>query len=100
MINDSPSAGPRMISGQRQSPEAVVVPVVVVVVVPKLVVVAGQIQGVVVEEVEEDSGVKSWAGFMSNSWSGSGVDKLSSPKIFVIVVSVEVGFVGPGLISS
>jgi len=66
-------------------------------------VVAGQIQGVVVEEVEEveeDSGVKSWAGFMSNSWSGSGVDKLSSPKIFVIVVSVEVGFVGPGLISS
>ena len=78
-------------------------PVVVVVVVPKLVVVAGQIQGVVVEEVEEveeDSGVKSLAGFMSNSWSGSGVDKLSSPKIFVIVVSVEVGFVGPGLISS
>ena len=102
-INDSPSAGPRMISGQRQSPEAVVVPVVVVVVVPKLVVVAGQIQGVVVEEVEEveeESGVKSWAGFMSNSWSGSGVDKLSSPKIFVIVVSVKVGFAGPGLISS
>ena len=61
-----------MISGQRQSPEAVVVPVVVLPVVPKLVVVAGQMQGVV--EVEEtDSGVKSWARLMFNSMSGSGV---------------------------
>ena len=72
-----------MISGQRQSPEAVVVPVVVIVlpavVVPKLVVlVEGQMQGVVeveVEEEETESGVKSWswARLMFNSWSGSGV---------------------------
>ena len=44
-------------SGQRQSPDAVVVPVVVVVepsVVPKLVVVDGQTQGVGEEEEEEE----------------------------------------------
>ena len=62
-----------MISGQRQSPEAVVVPVVVLPVVPKLVVVAGQMQGVVEVEEETDSGVKSCARLMFNSMSGSGV---------------------------
>ena len=74
----SPSAGPRMISGQRQSPEDVVVPVVVPPVVPKLVVVVvGQMQGVVEleeeEEEEEESGVKSCARLRFNSMSGSGV---------------------------
>ena len=101
----SPSAGPRMISGQRQSPEAVVVPVVVLPVVPKLVVVVGQMQGVV--EVEEtDSGVKSWARLMFNSMSGSGVGCwLASPMLSIVfpessVVSVQVGFVGSLLVSS
>ena len=71
----SPSAGPRMISGHRQSPEDVVVPVVVPPVVPKLVVVvAGQMQGVVeVVEEETESGVKSCARLRFNSMSGSGV---------------------------
>merc|ERR1719234_451870 len=96
-----------MISGQRQSPEAVGVPVCVVVlpavVVPKLV--EGQMQGVVDVEVEVDSGVRSClARLLFHSWSGSGVFGCSNWISIVFpessVVLVQVGFVGPLLISS
>ena len=87
-------------SGQRQSPDAVVVPVVVVVVpsvVPKLVVVDGQTQGVV-EEEEEEAGVKSCTRLLFCSLSGSGVAKSAFRSIAgSMVVSVQAGLVGPWL---
>jgi len=86
------------------------VPVVVVVVL-KLLVVAGQMQGVVEVEEETESGVRSClARLMFNSWSGSGVCgcwlSSSTDWISIVfpessVVSAQVGcFVGPLLISS
>ena len=87
-------------SGQRHSPDAVVVPVVVVVVpsvVPKLVVVDGQMQGVV--EEEEEAGVKSCTRLLFCSLSGSGVAKSPFRSIAgSMVVSVQAGLVGPWLV--
>jgi len=86
-------------SGQRHSPDAVVVPVVVVVepsVVPKLIVVDGQTQGV--EEEVEEAGVKSCTRLLFCSLSGSGEAK--SPFMPIEgskVVSVQARLVGPWL---
>ena len=88
-------------SGQRHSPDAVVVPVVVVVVpsvVPKLVVVDGQMQGVVEEEEVEEAGVKSCTRLLFCSLSGSGVARSPFRSIAgPMVVSVQAGLVGPWL---
>ena len=85
-------------SGQRHSPDAVVVPVIVVVVpsvVPKLVVVDGQMQGVV---EEEEAGVKSCTRLLFCSLSGSGVARPPFRSIAgSMVVSVQAGLVGPWL---
>ena len=85
-------------SGQRQSPDDVVVPVIVVVVpsvVPQLVVVDGQMQGV---EEEEEAGVKSCTRLLFCSLSGSGVARSPFRSIAgSMVVSVQAGLVGPWL---
>ena len=89
-------------SGQRHSPDAVVVPIIVVVVpsvVPKLVVVDGQAQGVVEEEEEvEEAWVKSCTRLLFCSLSGSGVARSPFRSIAgSMVVSVQAGLVGPWL---
>ena len=88
-------------SGQRHSPDAVVVPIIVVVepsVVPKLVVVEGQMQGVVEEEEVEEAGVKSCTRLLFCSLSGSGVARSPFRSIAgSMVVSVQAGLVGPWL---
>ena len=88
-------------SGQRHSPDAVVVPIIVVVVpsvVRKLVVVDGQTQGVVEEVEEEEAGVKSCTRLLFCSLSGSGVARSPFRSIAgSMVVSVQAGLVGPWL---